>query len=107
MTLEPRIGPHGRDDDLTRALRQLYAAPADEAYWRTLERRILARLVEEEWWLPLAAWVRVGVIAAGVALTVASLALVRSHRAEAQFAYQAVIETPRTAPLQLATESGT
>ena len=107
MTLEPRIGPHGRDDDLTRALRQLYAAPADEAYWSTLERRIMARIAEEDWWLPLASWVHVGLIAAGVALTIASLTLIRSRQAEAQFAYQTVIETPRTAPLQMATESGT
>ena len=107
MTLEPRIGPRGRDDDLTRALRRLYAAPADEVYWSTLERRIMARVAEEEWWLPLAAWVRVGVIAAGIALAVASLTLVRNHRAEAQIAYRTVIETPRTAPLQMATESGT
>jgi hypothetical protein len=105
MTLEPRMGPHGRDDDLTRALRRIYAAPADEAYWSALERRIMARIVEEEWWLPLAAWVRVGVVAAGVALAVASLTLVRNHRAEAQIAYRTVIETPRTAPLQMATET--
>src|SRR5918912_690551 len=107
MTLEPRIGPHGRDDDLTRALRRLYAPPADEAYWRALERRIMARVADEEWWEPLAAWVRVGVVAAGVALLVASLTAVRRHQAEARVAYQAVIETPRTAPLQMATESGT
>jgi hypothetical protein len=107
MTLEPRIGPHGREDDLTRDLRRLYAAPADEAYWSALERRIMARVAEEEWWEPLAAWVRVGVVAAGLALAVASLALVRSHQAEARMAYQTVIETPRTAPLQMATESGT
>ena len=107
MTLEPRIGPHGRDDDLTRALRQLYAAPTDETYWSTLERRIMARVVQEEWWLPLAAWVRVGVVAAGLALAVASLTFIRSHQAEAQIAYQTVIETARTAPLQMATESGT
>ena len=107
MTLEPRIGPHGREDDLTRALRRLYAAPADEAYWRTLEGRVMARVLEEEWWEPLAAWVRVGVVAAGLALAAATLTLIRSHRAEARIAYQTVIETPLAAPLQTATETGT
>jgi hypothetical protein len=107
MTLEPRIGPHGREDDLTRALRRLYSAPADEAYWSALERRIMARVAEEEWWEPLAAWVRVGVVAAGVALAIASLAFIRSHHAEAEIAYQTVIETPHTGPLQMAIESGT
>jgi hypothetical protein len=106
MSLEPRIGPNGRDDDLTRALRRLYAAPTDEAYWNALARRIMTRIAEEGegWWQPLAAWARFGVLAAGIALAVASVALSRSRAAEASLAYETVIETPRTAPLQIAIE---
>ena len=44
MRLEPRIGPEGRDDELTRALRGLQAPPGGEAFWEGLERRILARV---------------------------------------------------------------
>lgn len=109
MTLEPRIGPQGRDDDLTRALRALYAAPDDEAYWNGLARRIITRLRDEEgdWSLPLARWARIGIIAAGIALTIASVALTRTRDAQARIAYRTIIETPRTAPLQIATERGT
>ncbi|HEX6534630.1 MAG TPA: hypothetical protein VF041_08530 [Gemmatimonadaceae bacterium] len=110
MTLEPRIGPRGRDDDLTRALRALYAAPTDPAYWDALARRIMTRVgkdVEGDWSLPLARWARIGVIAAGAALAVASVALTRSRDAQARLAFHTIIETPRTAPLQIATEQET
>ena len=42
MTYEPRIGPDGRDDDLTRTLRQIYAAPVEEGYWSTLAQRVMS-----------------------------------------------------------------
>lgn len=108
MSLEPRIGPNGRDDDLTRALRAVYAAPASEAYWDDLARRILARIADAEgegWWAFAAGWARLGIIAAAVALMIAGLALSRSRATEAQIAYQTIIETPRSAPLQLATDA--
>ena len=107
MSFEPRIGPNGRDDDLTRALRQLYAAPVDEGYWTALLERIMARIGEEDgWWQPLAPLARIGVLAAGIALAVASLALTRSREATARMAYETVFETPRSVPLQIATERG-
>jgi hypothetical protein len=59
------------DDELTRALRELYAPPSDAAYWNRLEQRILARLeqgdADYEWWSVPAKWLRVGLIAAGFA----------------------------------------
>lgn len=108
MSLEPRIGPNGRDDDLTRALRSVYTAPADEAYWDDLARRILARIASAEgdaWWGFVAGWAGVGIIAAAVALMIAGLTLSRSRATEAQIAYQTIIETPRSAPLQIATDA--
>jgi hypothetical protein len=111
MTHEPRIGPSGRDDDLTRALRRLYAAPADETYWDALANRVMARIgrdaESEGWWQPLAGLARIGVIAAGIAVVVAGAALTYSRDAEARVAYQTIIETPRTPALQLAIERGT
>lgn len=109
MTFEPRIGPQGRDDDLTRALRALYAEPEDESYWNGLAHRIVGRLRAEDgdWSLPLARWARIGVAAAGVALAIASLALTRSREAQAIVAYHTLIETPRAVPLQIATEQET
>jgi anti-sigma-K factor RskA len=108
MTREPRIGPDGRDDDLTRALRGLFAAPADQAYWDALAARIMARIdrQEETWWSPYSGWVREGVLVAAVAMLViaAGLAWVRNAE-DAPVAYDAVIETPRTLSQQLATET--
>ena len=42
------------DTELTRALRDLYAPPADPQYWDSLEARILAHVATREevtmWW---------------------------------------------------------
>lgn len=108
MSFEPRIGPEGRDDDVTRGLRRLYAPPAGDAYWQALGRRIMARVAAEGdgWWQPLAHWAGVGVVAAALALLFAGVALQRSRDAESQLAYQTIIETPRSTPLQIATDRG-
>jgi hypothetical protein len=99
-----RIGPHGRDDTLTRALRELYAAPRDAAYWDALEARILARLAEEgdAWWTAFRGWVRVGVAAAVLALVAAGAMLSRAREAEARLAYERV-DQPETLAQQIAT----
>jgi hypothetical protein len=101
-----RIGPNGREDPVTGTLRELYAAPADPAYWQALEAKILSRIAQADaWWQPYTEWVRVGLIAAGLSALLAGLALVRSREAEARMAYETIIETPRTLPQQLATET--
>ncbi|HET7565518.1 MAG TPA: hypothetical protein VFJ96_11020 [Gemmatimonadaceae bacterium] len=107
MSPESRIGPNGREDDLTRALRQVYAAPADPSYWESLEARIMARVRGESdgWWMPLSGWGPVGLIAAGLALVVAGLTVTHAREEEARMAYEMVIETPRSLPQQLATVS--
>lgn len=111
MSLEPRIGPHGRDDDLTRALRAMYAAPADDAYWTALASRIMARLsgdAADAWWQPLARWARFGLIAAAVALVAAHLAVSRNAaRDETPIAYDGALEASQNVSLQLATDGST
>jgi hypothetical protein len=104
MRSESRIGPNGRDDDLTRVLRAAYAAPPDPTYWDVLERKIMARIrgEGEGWWQPLSGWGPLGLLAAGLALAVAGLTLTRVHEAEARLAYQMVMETPRVVPQELA-----
>ena len=108
MTFDSRIGPNGREDDITNALRGLYAPPADESYWSDLAQRIMTRIsVESEgdvWWQPFARLARVGVLAAGVALAVASIALTRDRAAEPSLAFDALADTPRTSLLQIAVE---
>lgn len=108
MTFDSRIGPHGREDDITNALRGLYAPPADESYWSDLAQRIMARISNENegdvWWQPFARLARVGVLAAGVALAIATIALTRDRAAEPSLAYEALTDTPRTSLLQIAIE---
>ncbi len=110
MTFDSRIGPRGREDDLTNALRAIYAPPADERYWSDLAQRIMTRIASDDesdaWWQPFARLARVGVLAAGVALTVASIALTRERASTSvpSLAYDAVVDTPRTSLLQIAIE---
>ncbi|MDQ3697659.1 MAG: hypothetical protein M3373_06500 [Gemmatimonadota bacterium] len=102
-----RIGPGGRDDAVTRALRALYAAPHAPGYWEALEGRIMARVALEgdAWWSPFRGWVRAGLAAATVALALAGMALARTHQAETRIAYQTIVETPRDLQHQIATET--
>ena len=84
------------DDELTRALRELYAPPSDAAYWNLLEQRILARLEQGdaayEWWSVPATWLRVGLIAAGFAVLLAGSLLLRTHTQMARAEYETVID---------------
>jgi hypothetical protein len=108
MTFDSRIGPNGREDFITGALRELYAPPADEGYWSDLAQRIMTRISNESeadtWWQPFARLARVGVLAAGVALAIASIALTRDRAAEPSLAYETLTDMPRTSLLQLAIE---
>jgi hypothetical protein len=92
--------PTGGDGELTPALRDLYQAPADEAYWAGLEARILARttgaLVADiqpvAWWQVMGSWGRAGLVAAGLVALLAGAAAMRVHEAELQDQYEMVLE---------------
>ena len=104
---ELRIGPAGREDELTRALRAAYAPPAEPRYWAALEARIMARIDREReaWWHPFGEWVRLGLVAAAVAVVAAGLALARSREQAARVAYYHVVDVPRELSAQIATET--
>lgn len=105
---EPRIGPNGRDDDLTRALRALYEPPGEASYWLALEARIMARIDAgaDQWWSPFGGWVRGGVLAAAVVVLAVAVGLAWARGVDdAPLAYDTVIEMPRTLSQQLATET--
>lgn len=92
------------DEQVTRGLRQLYAAPEGDAYWRDLEARILSRLTEPEviaWWDELDRWVRPALVAAAILLLATGVAMVRSYQAEREFAYEAML-TPTSLPVETA-----
>jgi anti-sigma-K factor RskA len=107
MTMEPRIGPDGRDDELTRALRAAYAPPGGEAFWVGLERRILARVSatdEDIWWRQLSRWRRGLAVASAAAIIMAALVAQHSNRERSIAAYRE-IESSRVAPVQVASET--
>ena len=107
MTMEPRIGPDGRDDELTRALRAAYAPPGGEAFWEGLERRILARVSatdEDIWWRQLSRWRRGLALAGAAAIIMAGLVAQHSNRERSIAAYRE-IESSRVAPVQVASET--
>jgi hypothetical protein len=87
------------DDDLTRGLRGLYAAPAGHAYWNELESRIMARVGEVElgWWTELDRWLKPALVAAAVLIVTAGVAMFQAQRAETDSAYEELF-TPTPVP---------
>jgi hypothetical protein len=93
MTKEYRGPELVRDDELTRELRLIYAAPTGAAWWDDLERRINARLdAADEWWTVPERWLRVGLVAAGLAVIVAGALIMRSQTQVTRMAYETVVD---------------
>jgi hypothetical protein len=78
------------DDDVTRGLRGLYAAPAGHAYWNELESRIMARVAEVElgWWTELDRWLRPALVAAALLVVTAGVAMFHAQKTETESAYE-------------------
>jgi hypothetical protein len=81
--------PNG-DDELTRGLRGLYAAPAGHAYWNELESRVMARVAEVElgWWTELDRWLKPALAAAAILVVSAGYAMFHAQRSETESAYE-------------------
>jgi hypothetical protein len=110
MTTEFRGPELVRDDDLTRELRSIYAAPTDGSWWAGLEQRINARIdaavAADEWWTVPDRWLRVGLKAAGFAVIVAGAMVLRSQTQQAtRMAYQTIVD-PATIDLLEVAERG-
>lgn len=97
------IGFTPREDDVTRSLRVLYAAPTDDGYWNALEARILARVAQagypSAWWAELPHFARPALAAAAALIVAAGAALVHARQLEARDAYATVISA---APIEAA-----
>jgi hypothetical protein len=87
---------HPEDDEATRALRELHAAPAEESYWAALEARIMARIGQADatWWSELGHWARPALVAAAMLIIVAGLLLFRTREDATQIAYEDVLAAP-------------
>jgi hypothetical protein len=89
------------DEDVTRGLRALYAAPAGEPYWNELEARIMGRITEVDlgWWAELDRWARPALITAAVLMLAAGIAMFRARQVETQTAYESIL-TPSPVPVE-------
>ena len=84
------------DDEVTRGLRSLYAAPTGDAYWNELQSRIMARVADVElgWWTELDRWFRPALAAAAVLLLAATAAMFYARRTEANIAVDTMLTAP-------------
>jgi hypothetical protein len=106
MTSEFRGPELVRDDELTRELRAIYAAPTDAAWWAGLEQRVLARIdAVDEWWTVPERWLRAGLVAAGIAVIVAGALIMRAQTQVTQMAYETVVD-PATIDILEVAERG-
>ena len=98
-----RLYPNDGGDDVTRGMRELYAAPTDDAYWDQLESRVMARIahVDWGWWAELGQWARPALVAAALLIITAGLALVHARQDDTQVAYENIL-TPTPVPAETA-----
>ena len=93
MTLDRRI---------VRALKAEYGAPQDPGYWAALEAKIMARVASEDDWLwAFRVWGRAWLAAAAVALIALAVTAWRERVTERQLAYETVVESRPSLPVQL------
>ncbi len=88
------------DAKLAGLLRDLYAPPAEGAYWDGLEGRIMAYIVRHRaatipinWWSDLASWTAPGLAAAALLFVAAGILWSRQKDEELRTTYEAVTES--------------
>jgi hypothetical protein len=87
------------DAEITAALRDVYAPPAEGAYWSALETRIMSNIRSDKsavipvnWWSDLASWAGPGLAAAALLFIVAGAVWSRQKDEDMQATYEAVTE---------------
>jgi len=87
------------DAKITAMLRDVYAPPAEGAYWDGLETRIMSYIKAHEvasipvnWWSDLASWAGPGLAAAALLFVAAGLMWSRQKDEELRTTYEAVSE---------------
>jgi hypothetical protein len=90
----------GPDADLTKALREIYAAPAAASYWDGLEQQIMsyirdrgATVIPVNWWSDLASWAGPGLAAAALLFVAAGLVLSNQKDEDLRVSYEAVTDS--------------
>jgi hypothetical protein len=87
------------DAKITAMLRDVYAPPAEGAYWDGLETRIMSYIkahdvasIPVNWWSDLASWARPGLAAAALLFVAAGLLWSRQKDEDLRTTYEAVTE---------------
>jgi hypothetical protein len=88
------------DAKITEMLRDVYAPPAEGAYWDALEARIMSHIKSHEnavsipvnWWSDLANWAAPGLAAAALLFVAAGLMWSRQKDEDLRTSYDAVTE---------------
>ena len=86
------------DESLVLAIRDAYAPPAGDAYWTTLESRIMSRVAsprttDTPWWSVLAPWARPALVAAAALFALAGAIDMQLAESEEQVAYDSVLQS--------------
>ena len=88
------------DAKLTGFLRDLYAPPAEGAYWDGLHTRIMATIaalrtavIPVNWWSDLASWTAPGLAAAALLFVAAGILWSRQNDEDLRTTYEAVTES--------------
>ncbi|HKC81543.1 MAG TPA: hypothetical protein VKB91_10135 [Gemmatimonadaceae bacterium] len=88
------------DAQLAGLLREVYAPPAEGAYWDGLEARIMAKIAEHRsslipvnWWTDLATWMAPGMAAAALLFVAAGMLWSRQKDEDMRTSYEAVTES--------------
>jgi hypothetical protein len=86
------------DAQLAGLLREVYAAPAEGAYWDGLEARIMAKIAEHtsslipvNWWTDLATWMAPGMAAAALLFVAAGMLWSRQNDEDMRTTYEAAV----------------
>jgi hypothetical protein len=95
-----RFPDGGRDDAVTAALREAYAAPVAPTYWGALEARVLTRLRGDTrtWWELSRGPLRAGLVAAGIALLLIGGYVVQAREAAARVAVEQALDADPSLP---------
>ena len=93
------------DAKITEMLRDVYAPPAEGAYWDALEGRIMAYIAEHRpavvripvnWWSDLAGWAAPGLAAAALLFAAAGVLWSRQNDEDLRASYEALTESVAT-----------
>jgi hypothetical protein len=102
MDMEDRTDLQPNDEGdakLAGLLREVYAPPAEGAYWDSLQGQILANIARHRgsvipvnWWSDLASWMAPGLAAAALLFVAAGIVWSRQNDEELRTTYEAVTE---------------